>query len=83
MNRQEKIDKITSAVDRYREEHNVTPTPGAKDELSCFAIGEGHNLLHRQLIPTTNDTGSWETEIHDGTDEVLDLVLEQIEKDGI
>lgn len=78
--RQDKINRITTWVRGYRARHNVVPTPGGpKFELSCEAHGEGPNLVMRQLIPTTDGTGSWVSEIEHGTDEVLDLALNYME----
>ena len=69
---------ITDYVNAYRIKHNITPTPGRKLEFSCYAIGEGTNLLYRQLVPTINGDGDWPS-LQDG--EIRKLVLEQIAKD--
>ena len=68
---------IAEYVEKYRSQYNITPTYGAKLELSCLAFGEGHNLLYRQLIPTTNGDGYWDC-LDDP--QIRQLVLDEIIK---
>lgn len=70
---------ITGYVEQYRRDYAITPTFGVKPEFSCFAFGEGYNLLYTQLIPTVTGSGYWQQVEKDP--EILKLVLEQIEKD--
>jgi hypothetical protein len=72
------LSKIIEAVEDYRVKHCVIPTPERKFELSCIAFGESHNLLYRQLIPTTNGEGGWQ-ELDD--EKVRKEVLAQLKKD--
>jgi len=51
--------KIIDFVRMYRKKHGITPTPGYKSELSCIAVGEGRNLLFRQLILTVEGDAAW------------------------
>lgn len=73
------MDIIREFVRYTREKERIMPTEGYKFEMSCFAHGEGQNLLYRQLIPTTDGCGGWE-ELEDP--EIRDLVLDVIKKTG-
>ena len=79
-NKKEKIALIKLWVENYRKKNSITPSDGPKFELSCTMEGEGHNLVMRQLVPTTFDKGSWISEIQNGDNEILDLALEYMKK---
>lgn len=81
--RQQNIQKIVAWVDAYRERHPreklfQTSLP----ELSCFAIGEGYNLLVRQLVNTEYPHGCWQELLTDSTGEIIQLVLDEMPKHG-
>jgi hypothetical protein len=69
---------IEGYVKSYRIENKIIPTPERKIEFSCFAFGEGYNLLYRQLTTTTIGEGSWNELDYAPNRE---LVLNQILKD--
>lgn len=69
---------IEKAVEHLRKLYCINPTPGYKFELSDIAFGEGHNLLYRQLLLTTNGYGAWQgLKDHD----IRALVIDEIHKD--
>lgn len=74
---EKEMQRITSYVHNYRKANNIQPTHGSKMELSCYAFGEGHNLLYRQLIPTIDNDGCWD-ELDDPV--IRRLVLDEIDK---
>ncbi|HCM43807.1 MAG: hypothetical protein UY39_C0026G0003 [Candidatus Kaiserbacteria bacterium GW2011_GWC2_49_12] len=67
---------IRDFVHAYRDEHDITPTPGLKSELSCIGFGEGFNLFFRQLTLTVDGDGEWKS-LEDP--EIRKLALEEIE----
>ena len=69
------LELITHFVEQDRIRCNITPTYGAKFELSCEAFGEGANL-YRQLLLTVNGCEYWETISRDA--EQRKLVLDYI-----
>lgn len=69
---------IERAVEYLRKLYVINPTPGYKFELSDIAFGEGHNLLYRQLLLTTNGYDAWQgLKDHD----IRALVIDEIHKD--
>ncbi|GEM_PF-6412109 len=77
MGLEQDLEIINDYVKEYRDKYNVVPSYGTKLELSCLAFGEGYNLLYRQLIPTINGDGYWNSM---DDPEIRQLVLDEITK---
>jgi hypothetical protein len=58
----ERLEFISSAVEKIRAERDIIPTPGSKLEGSCYAArgGEMGNMFWAQLVHTSNGTGEWQ-----------------------
>jgi hypothetical protein len=79
--RSQYIQKIIAWVDAYRVKDPPktlyrVPLP----ELSCFTLGEGYNLLMRQLVNTVYPHGNWQQLLTDETGEIIQLVLDEMPK---
>lgn len=79
MELEEELKYIRDYVNYYREKTGVTKL-GFEPlwELSCFSVGEGYNLLYRQLIQTHEGYGGW-IELKDS--DIRKIVLDEIRKD--
>ncbi len=79
--REQNIVKIRTWVDAFRQRtrvENIGRAPLA--ELSCFAFGEGYNLLIRQLVNTEFPYGHWSELTNDSTGEIIQLILDEMPK---
>lgn len=78
---QKNLGKIIDWVDEYRLQHNVRSIGREQlPELSCTLVGEGYNLLIRQLVNTEYPYGCWSELTNDTTGEIIQLVLDEMPK---